>query len=399
MEIWKIINHPNLTNYEISSYGNIRNNKTKRPITINNRKDGYSTLSINKKSYSVHRLVALTFIENPHNKLTVNHIDKNKHNNNVNNLEWATYKEQYLHSATIHKNNNKGVWKVDPETNKKIQYYSTIKLAGLDINGTENSFKNISTCARGLIYTAYGFKWIYEKHTDLDNEVWKSIVFEGKLRQTYNVSNYGRVKNGSRLLKLRIDNNGYYTIHSKAVHRLVASAFIPNPYNYSIVNHKDGNKLNNNIDNLEWTTLSGNAIHSVNIGLRKNVLIIEQIDDNGNVIDTFNSCLQAEKKLNVNGRSINKCCKGKIKSCGPNKFKFRYKDESYYNNVVQNKKEITKQKRKRPINIYNRNNVLIDSCATIVETTKKYNVNSKTIVAHCNGDVKYPNLDYYFRYK
>lgn len=54
------------------------------------------------------------------------------------------------------------------------------------------------------------------------------------------------------------------------VHRLVANAFIPNPNNFSDINHKDGNKINNNVSNLEWVTRSENLKHAVDIGLVKN---------------------------------------------------------------------------------------------------------------------------------
>jgi len=54
-----------------------------------------------------------------------------------------------------------------------------------------------------------------------------------------------------------------------AVHRVVAQAFIPNPSGFDVVNHIDGNKLNNQVDNLEWTTHAYNLLHAVNVGLRK----------------------------------------------------------------------------------------------------------------------------------
>ena len=64
-------------------------------------KDGYERVVLTKdgirKTYSVHKLVALAFIPNPENKTTINHIDGNKRNNNVSNLEWATEKENQNH--------------------------------------------------------------------------------------------------------------------------------------------------------------------------------------------------------------------------------------------------------------------------------------------------------------
>lgn len=67
---------------------------------------GYQVITLSKngyrKSFSIHRLVAIAFLPNPYNKPTVNHIDGNKKNNNVKNLEWATQKEQKDHAIKNH---------------------------------------------------------------------------------------------------------------------------------------------------------------------------------------------------------------------------------------------------------------------------------------------------------
>ena len=114
-------------------------------------------------------------------------------------------------------------------------------------------------------------------------ETWKDIKgYEG----IYQISNLGRVKRISNIhwcnLKYRdnyylkpLDNGKGYlriklTVNNKSrrvmLHRLIAEVFIENPNNYPFVNHIDGNKKNNNLNNLEWCTQSQNCLHSVKMG-------------------------------------------------------------------------------------------------------------------------------------
>jgi len=111
-------------------------------------------------------------------------------------------------------------------------------------------------------------------------EIWKDVVgYEGR----YLVSNFGKVKSmpkprckREKILKSMLSKAGYLmvdlgdgkTIKRFLVHRLVAMAFIENPLNKQQVNHIDGNKCNNNLDNLEWNTSSENQLHSIRTGLR-----------------------------------------------------------------------------------------------------------------------------------
>lgn len=186
-------------------------------------------------------------------------------------------------------------------------------------------------------------------------EIWKDVVgFEGY----YQVSNLGRVRSVDRIVKgsfgslqnkrsvilsSAINTAGYYSValtrnaNSKSyrVHRLVAEAFLPNPNNLPIINHKDENKLNNSVENLEWCTYSYNAKYNGCMtkrittrnknhshGCEKKVY---QYDLKNNLIKVWKSLMSITRTLGYSHANIANCCKGQKNRPTAYGYKWSYK--------------------------------------------------------------------------
>lgn len=165
------------------------------------------------------------------------------------------------------------------------------------------------------------------------NEIWRDVVgYEG----LYRVSSTGKVYSilAGRILKTCISNTGYELVclrsvdgkrHQKTVHRLVATAFVPNPKGLPIVNHKDEDKLNNQADNLEWCTYTYNNEYSGNLQkilecAKRKSIPCDIYTKDGELVRHFESIRAAARWLEAPSSNVTYAMQGnykgkKIKTC------------------------------------------------------------------------------------
>lgn len=148
--------------------------------------------------------------------------------------------------------------------------------------------------------------------------------------ENYEVSNLGRVRRNGKILRPFKDKDGYLLVvlskngirKTVRVHRLVALSFLPNPNKYPQINHKDEDKANNTVDNLEWCTHEYNNNYGTrNERLSKPVL---QFDLQGNFLREWPSTAKVEEETGMDHSNISKCCSGNRSSAGG--FVWRFKE-------------------------------------------------------------------------
>ncbi len=288
--------------------------------------NGYPTVGLNDKLYRIHNLVAKTFVENPDpiNNTIPDHIDGNRENNNYSNLEWITFEENclryYKRGGTP--NHCRAVFQFDANENLINEFKSIIDAS----KSTGISSDMIGHSCRGTVKFTFDadrnkYKWKYkeEKHKE-DKPDGKSpsefpnyiITKNGKI---YNI-------NSNYYLKTNINRDKYEIVSlfynkkkkSFLVHRLVAELYLDKPESMEElqVNHLDGNRSNNKVENLQWVTPKEHSRYTFDFGkkkqMKKTVLMIDP--KSNDIINSFDSVREASDKTGINYSAIANVARG-----------------------------------------------------------------------------------------
>lgn len=260
------------SSYDIYDDGRCFSHKTNRFMTpqMSSKYPTYNlSLENKKRKIKIHRMVAETFLENPENKPFVNHIDGDTHNFHVSNLEWVTASENNLHAV---KTGLRSVSDQTPNYTPKEESVDWVPILGYP---------------------------------------------------NYIISNIGEIQNirTKRILKPALNPRGYYEVSlwknnrgsTVQIHQLVYISFSgDNSLQGYVINHKDGNKKNNDYLNLEKVTYRENNLHAEYvIKTHNSAKKVMQLDETKNIINEYPSIAQAQRETGISniGRAIKQNCR------------------------------------------------------------------------------------------
>lgn len=325
---------PNSDKYAISSLGEIYSYYRKSCLAQHITNDGYLRLGLRQtgeqKMYFSHRLMTQAFIKNPENLPTVDHLNRKRKDNRIVNLRWSSLKDQSKNQEKKNIGRQYKVSQYDKNTCELIRNWSSVKDAALHIKELKSlniQIRSITvyitSACNGLSESAYGYFWRYTQEISPDEEIADIpdcpnyyITSKGRIYHRNGREIFGSKSNGYLAATLKNIKGETVTIK---IHELMSKTFhdrsqlCPNGSTI-VLNHKNLNKTDNSIDNLEIITQSENIKHAHDSGkyngTKSQRRPVVQLTLNGDFIAEFASISEAERKTGVDQFGIWGVCNG-----------------------------------------------------------------------------------------
>lgn len=404
---------PGYSNYYITVDGDVYSTHYNRFLERSEKSEYPKICMIDddKKRHTllVHKMVALTYLPNPNNLEQINHIDGNKYNPKLSNLEWISASDNIKHAIESGLRKKAGTPIIQyTKDGTFVAKHKSLRDAAKSL-GLVDSGK-IGECCKEDISEYKGYVWRFENEKEILLELPEGC------REIPNFPKYYAHPDGSiystkyktvRKLSANIHGTDYLRVHigktNEYVHRLIAITFVPKPESTETlyVNHIDGNKSNCCADNLEWITHSANVQHAHNTGLNSTSTPVFEYTPGSPVVISHDSVADAarakcpkqtgendneyKKRCAAIAESIRAVCSKRDQCITCLGLIWRFQNDSLSDSEFANLVTMDRITKGTPVKQYSLDGTFIAEFESMTAAGEYIGVSMKSIQQSCNG--------------